>query len=109
MIRLSFVVSLLCCLLPQMVAAQNAAQDADPRDVNLDVHLNPHQVLGYESCQKCHASEIGVWKQTPHHTTFMTLHRNPAAKEIAGRLGIESFKTDSNCVKCHYTMQAETR
>ncbi len=107
MIRLSFTVSFLCCLLPQMVAAQDAAQNADPRDVNLDVHLNPHQVLGYESCQKCHASEIGVWKQTPHHTTFMTLHRNPAAKEIAGRLGIESFKTDSNCVKCHYTMQAD--
>lgn len=84
------------------------AQQPDARDVNLEVHLNPHHVVGYESCQKCHASEISVWKQTPHHTTFMTLHRNPAAREIANRLGIESFKSDSTCVKCHYTMQADS-
>jgi hypothetical protein len=97
-----------CCLFYVVVANYCAGQSRDPRDVNLEVHLNPHQVLGYESCQKCHASEIGVWKQTPHHTTFMTLHRNPAAKEIAGRMGIESFKTDSACVKCHYTMQSDS-
>lgn len=93
----------LCALL----SAHCLGQDADPRNANLDVHLNPHQVLGYQSCQKCHASEIGVWKQTPHHATFMTLHRNPAAQQIAERLGIASFKTDSACVKCHYTMQAD--
>ncbi len=84
-----------------------SAQD-DPRDANLDVHLNPHQVLGFESCQKCHASEVSVWKQTPHHSTFMTLHRSPAAQEIAGRMGIESFKSDSACIKCHYTMQSDS-
>lgn len=91
-----------------LLASASVGQDADPRNVNLDVHLNPHKVLGYDSCQKCHASEIGVWKQTPHHTTFMTLHRNPVAQEIAGKLGIQSFKTDSACVKCHYTMQSDS-
>lgn len=99
--------TLLISLVSLIACSTASAQDADPRDVNLDVHLNPHQVIGYEACQKCHASEIGVWKQTPHHTTFMTLHRSPAAKEIADRLGIESFKNDSNCVKCHYTMQSD--
>jgi Cytochrome c554 and c-prime len=84
------------------------AQEDDPRDLNLDVHLNPHHVLGVESCQKCHAAEVEVWKQTPHNTTFMTLHRNPAAQEIANRMGIQSFKTDSACVKCHYTMKADS-
>ncbi len=109
--KLSFNLSrttLLVCLASSIVCSTTCGQQNDPRDVNLDVHLNPHQVIGYEACQKCHASEIGVWKQTPHHTTFMTLHRSPAAKEIANRLGIESFKTDSNCVKCHYTMQADS-
>lgn len=90
-----------------LIAAPCVAQD-DPRDVHLDVHLNPHQVLGYESCQKCHASEVSVWKQTPHYSTFMTLHRSSAAQEIAGRMGVESFKTDSACVKCHYTMQSDS-
>ncbi len=81
--------------------------DGDPRDSQLDVHLNPHQVLGYDNCEKCHAAEVSVWKQTPHHETFLTLHRQPAAKQIASKLGIQSFKTDSACIKCHYTMQAD--
>lgn len=81
-------------------------QQADPRNGELSVHLNPHEVLGYESCDKCHASEVRVWKQTPHHETFLTLHRMPEAKQIADRMGISSFKTDSDCIKCHYTMKA---
>lgn len=82
------------------------AQTADPRDTQLDVHLNPHDVMGVESCEKCHAAEISVWKQTPHSTTFLTLHRQAEAQQIAGKLGISSFKNDSACIKCHYTMQA---
>lgn len=85
-----------------------ALRAEDPRDLEQLVHLNPHQVLGYESCEKCHAAEINVWKQTPHHETFQLLHRKPEAKEIAGRMGISSFKTDAACVKCHYTMQASS-
>ena len=106
-LRLSFVhilpAYITCCLLSGACIAQ---EDGDPRNQSLEVHLAPHQVLGFESCQKCHASEVGVWKQTPHHTTFMTLHRNPLAKQIADRLGIDSFKQDGECIKCHYTMQA---
>lgn len=79
---------------------------ADPRNTELEVHLNPHDVIGVQSCEKCHAAEISVWKQTPHHETFLTLHRKPEAKQIADKLGISSFKNDSACVKCHYTMQA---
>lgn len=83
------------------------AEEPDPRNTGLEVHLNPHQVIGYENCQKCHAAEVNVWKQTPHHSTFMALHRNPEAKQIAERMGISSFKTDSSCISCHYTMQIE--
>ncbi len=81
-------------------------QVADPRNTELDVHLNPHDVVGFQSCEKCHAAEISVWKQTPHHETFLTLHRKPEAKQIADKLGMASFKNDSACVKCHYTMQS---
>lgn len=98
-----------CISIAQLsLAVTGLAQQSDPRDLSSNVHLDPHKVVGFDACQKCHASEIGVWKNTPHHTTFMTLHRNPAAKEIAGKLGIESFKNDSNCVKCHYTMQSDS-
>lgn len=81
-------------------------QPADPRNTRLAVHLDPHAVMGVESCEKCHAAEVKVWKQTPHHATFLTLHRKPAAQQIASKLGVSSFKTDSACIKCHYTMQA---
>ncbi|GAB5404289.1 MAG: multiheme c-type cytochrome [Aureliella sp.] len=81
-------------------------QSADPRNQDLEVHLNPHNVVGYESCEKCHAAEVSVWKQTPHHETFLTLHRRPEAKQIADAMGITSFKEDSECIKCHYTMKS---
>lgn len=80
-------------------------EKSDPRDLAVEVHLNPHQVLGAESCEKCHAAEVSVWKQTPHHQTFQTLHRKPEAQQIAQKMGIESFKEDSTCMKCHYTVK----
>lgn len=90
-----------------LVFSGDVTAQSDPRNVGLEVHLNPHDVVGYDNCSKCHASEVSVWKQTPHFSTFMTLHRQPEAKKIADRMGIASFKTDSECIKCHYTMQAD--
>jgi hypothetical protein len=69
--------------------------------------LNPHGVLGNESCVKCHASEINVWKLTPHSRTFDELHRSPEAKQIADKLGLQSIKHDGRCVNCHYTPQTQ--
>jgi Cytochrome c554 and c-prime len=69
--------------------------------------LNPHGVLGSDSCVKCHASEINVWKLTPHWRTFDELHRRPEAKQIADKLGLQSIKHDGRCVSCHYTPQAQ--
>lgn len=99
-------IAVLTALLFCLASAPALAQDSDPRNTGLEVHLNPHEVMGYESCEKCHAAEIRVWKNTPHHQTFMTLHRMPEAKQIADRMGITSFKTDSECIKCHYTVKA---
>jgi hypothetical protein len=77
----------------------------DPRNDAWDLNVDAAKVLGAESCTKCHAGETQTWKQTPHFETFLTLHRKKEAQEIASKLGIASFKNDSNCIQCHYTMQ----
>ncbi len=76
----------------------------DPRDTHWNVAIDPHKVIGVQGCEKCHAAEIQTWKRTPHHETFLTLHRKPEAQQIASKLGISDFKSDSNCIQCHYTM-----
>jgi len=68
---------------------------------------NPHLVMGTQTCVKCHASEIEVWKKTPHSKTFDELHRRPEARQIAAKLGVQSIKYDGRCVSCHYTQQAD--
>ena len=55
----------------------------DPRDLTWKLHIDEQQVVGVDACQKCHASEINRWKQTPHFETFHTLHRKKEAQEIA--------------------------
>ncbi len=69
--------------------------------------LDPHLVLGDQTCVKCHASEIEVWKRTPHAKTFDELHRRPEAKKIAANLGLQSIKNEGRCVACHYTPQGQ--
>ncbi len=76
----------------------------DPRDAKWEVAIDPLKVVGHQACEKCHALEIQAWKKTPHNETFLTLHRKPAAQKIASQLGIANFKSDSNCIQCHYTM-----
>ncbi len=86
------------------------ADKSDPRDKQWKLAIDPHKVLGAQSCDKCHAAEIQTWKRTPHSDTFLTLHRKPEAQKIADKLGISNFKSDSNCIQCHYTMgQVENR
>ena len=80
---------------------------SDPRNDRIDIVQTPSLVVGVEACAKCHAAEINVWKQTPHHDTFLTLHRKPQAQEIAKKMGVSSFKHDSACVKCHYSIQEQ--
>ncbi len=84
-----------------------SVEGLDPRNKELTVNLDPNLVIGAESCEKCHASEVSVWKQTPHYSTFQSLHRKPEAQQIASRMGITSFKEDSECMKCHYTVQSK--
>jgi hypothetical protein len=68
---------------------------------------DPAKVVSADGCVKCHASEVAVWRQTPHARTFVDLHRRPEAKVIARRLGVRSIKYDDRCVACHYTQRLE--
>jgi len=80
-----------------------AASDADVGFVRCD----PTKVVGSDTCIKCHQQEQEAWKQTPHFHTFETLHRKPAAKDIAAKLGLRSVKRNDQCTKCHFTMQSD--
>ncbi len=68
---------------------------------------DPDQVVGSDTCIKCHESELKQWRQTPHYRTFDVLHRTPEAKEIAKRMGLRSIKRNDTCVTCHYTRQQQ--
>lgn len=68
---------------------------------------DPDKVLTFESCAKCHASEVRVWKQTPHYRTFEQLNRDPRAKEICQKMGLRSVKRSNVCVNCHFTLQTK--
>jgi hypothetical protein len=46
--------------------------------------------------------------RTPHFATFDTLHRTPAAKQIAEKLGLRSIKRSNVCTQCHYTAQNQS-
>jgi len=69
------------------------------------LRCDPAQVLGADSCAKCHENEVRQWKLTPHFATLESLHRKPEAKAITKRLGLSTVKRNETCVKCHYTQQ----
>ena len=105
---------LVCCSLFFFSAAlgmtRPSSGKSDPRDQQWKLAIDPHKVIGVQGCEKCHLAEIQTWKRTPHNDTFLTLHRKPEAQKIADKLGIANFKSDSNCIQCHYTMgQVENR
>jgi hypothetical protein len=65
------------------------------------------KVVGADQCAKCHQPEVQQWMRTPHFATFETLHRQPRAKEIADKLGLQSIKRNDVCTQCHYTLQQQ--
>lgn len=82
---------------------QNGSISAQETEMRCD----PSKVMTVESCAKCHENEVKTWRNTPHSKTFITLHRNPRAKEIASKMGQGSIKRGDVCIKCHYTMQQQ--
>jgi hypothetical protein len=68
---------------------------------------DPAKIVGSEQCAKCHDKEVQQWRQTAHFSTFESLHRTQAAKDIADRLGLPSIKRNDICLQCHYTQQEQ--
>ena len=71
------------------------------------VDFDPAKVVGSQACADCHAAAINAWQQTPHHTTWETLHRRPEAQAIAEKMGLRSIKRGDVCIQCHYTQKEE--
>jgi hypothetical protein len=63
------------------------------------------KIIGPDQCAKCHQPEVQQWMRTPHFATFDSLHRQPRAKDIADKLGLQSIKRSNVCTECHYTLQ----
>jgi hypothetical protein len=68
---------------------------------------DPKKIVGSDQCAKCHDREVQQWRQTLHFATFDSLHRTPAAQDIANRLGLPSIKRNDTCLQCHYTQQEQ--
>jgi len=64
------------------------------------------RIVGGVACAECHEQSFELWKETHHSTTFREMPRDPRAREIADKLGIQRIKTDALCLSCHYTSMA---
>lgn len=59
---------------------------------------------GFRKCEKCHESEVDVWKKTKHFTGFQETQKKESAKKIlAAAGGGTSMRSNQACVLCHYT------
>lgn len=101
--------TLLTTLSIVVLFGSNSQSVAEELSLNEELRLDPAKTLTFRQCQKCHASEIDVWKQTPHFKTFDSLHRRKEAKEIAKKMGVKSVKRSEVCAQCHYTQTTDSR
>ena len=68
-----------------------------------ELRLDPAKVAGPDACGECHKSSVNSWKLTKHSTSFKTLPRAEAAKEISKKMGLRRIKAGSDCLTCHFT------
>lgn len=67
----------------------------------------PESMAGPNACAECHKQETEAWKGSRHFKTFNDLPRNAAAKDIAQKMGVRRIKSESLCLKCHFTVQTK--
>lgn len=63
------------------------------------------EIVGPNACAECHKQEVAAWKASHHFETFRKMPRNDKAKQIAKRMGIRRVKSESLCLRCHFTVQ----
>ncbi|MDF1755514.1 MAG: cytochrome c family protein [Verrucomicrobiales bacterium] len=69
--------------------------------------LDPTKTVGIESCAECHEEMVDRWSESAHATSFETLIKSEAARNIAEIAGIQvsEIPTTASCVRCHYTRE----
>lgn len=77
-----------------LIAVSGAAVSATPDKTD------PAQVVGSESCAKCHKSEVAALAKQKHHASMAKTSGGNASKYIAAVGG-----NDSLCITCHGTPQ----
>ena len=75
-----------------------------PQESQDDTKAMLAKISGADACSECHVSEFAAWKQSTHFATWSTMHRKPAAREIAKKMGYtKGIKRNDLCLTCHYT------
>jgi hypothetical protein len=91
--------SMILVLTLHLVSGARAAEDL--------YHADPAKIMGAEACNECHAPMVEAWKLTHHYDTFNKMHTTPEAKAIAAKMGLRRIKSESLCLKCHYTDKSD--
>ena len=65
------------------------------------------KVIGFEQCHRCHKAQVEVLSKHAHFLSGEEFHKQPAAIEMAERLGHRSVKRTEACIRCHYTPQRQ--
>lgn len=107
-----------CTLLGTLLLSAGQAHSASPVVVAGELMMavlaqqtiDPTKVLGNQSCQECHKSELAAWQQSSHaKKSFSMLVENPKAAIFADKMGISksNLTGESVCTNCHGTRQTE--
>ena len=105
MLSKSFKIRLSAALLANLVCFHVCADSSISIATTGVLKNDPAKVIGADACTKCHGQELSVWRQTSHFKTYSELQRQPAAEQIAKKMGLRSIKRGDLCIQCHYTMQ----
>lgn len=87
-----------------LAIAVTAMFAADPQPVS---DRDATQYIGVNDCASCHkenkvGGQFTKWQGGPHSRAFEVLG-TPAAKTVAGKLGIADPQASGKCLKCHST------
>jgi hypothetical protein len=102
----------LSLLVPMAVALAQLAQGDMELSDSPYLRIDPDKIVLDERdtripCGECHNLEYEVWQDTEHATGFDQLHRSDQAQAILDKMGFRRSKSESLCLKCHYTAKVD--
>ena len=102
----------LSLLVPMAVALAQLAQGDTELSDSPYLRIDPDKIVLDERdtripCGECHNLEYETWQETNHATGFDELHRSDQAQAILDKMGFRRSKSESLCLKCHYTAKVD--